>query len=147
MIKLILTLIMLFTFGTSTVSAEENTTNIDDRISELSEVKLDSRTSIIARIDKLSKAELKAIIENVNELTEPTEDDLAIKEAATIKLEEMKEERHLTVGVAIEVLVMIFTPLIMLFTGYTDKGPLPILIGVLLVVVILLLTMWWVQNW
>ena len=89
MIKLILTLIMVFTFGTTTVNAEENTTSIEDRISELSEVKLDSRSTIIARIDELSEDELKAIIENVNELTEPTEADLAIKEAASNELKEL----------------------------------------------------------
>lgn len=89
MIKLILTLIMVFTFGTTTVNAEENTTNIEDRISELAEVNLDRRESIIARIDELSEDELKAIVANVNELTEPTEDDLDIKEAATNKLKEL----------------------------------------------------------
>ena len=88
MIKLLLTLIMMFTFGTSIVNAEENTTSIKDRISELSETKPDSKSAIKAEVDKLSEDELKAIIENVNELTEPTEYDLAIKEAAAIKLEE-----------------------------------------------------------
>ena len=141
MIKLLLTLIMMFTFGTSIVNAEVNTTSIEDRISELAEIKPDRQSSIKAKVDELSKDELEKVIENVNELTELTEDDLAIKEAATIKLEEMKEERHLAVGVVIAVLVILFAPLIMLFTGYTDKGPLPILFGVLLVVVILLLTM------
>ena len=147
MIKLLLTLLMMFTFGTSIVNAEENTTSIEDRISELVEIKPDRQSSIKAKVDELSEDELEKVIENVNELTEQTEDDLAIKEAAISKLEEMKEERHLAVGVVIAVLVMLFTPLIMLFTGYTDKGSLPILFGVLLVVVILLLTMWWVQNW
>ena len=92
MIKLLLTLVMMFTFGfgTSIVNAEENTINIDARISELAEVKLDSRSAIIARIDELSEDELKAIIENVNELTEPTETDLAIKKAASNKLKALR---------------------------------------------------------
>ena len=90
MTKLLLTLIMMmFTFGTSFVSAEENTTNIEDRISELAVAKPDSELAIKAKVDELSEDELKAIIENVNELTEPTEYDLAIKKAATIKLREL----------------------------------------------------------
>lgn len=96
MIKLILTLIMLFTFGTSTVNAEENTTSIENRINELAEIKSDSESAIKAKIDELSEDELKAIIENVNELKEPTEEDLAIKEAATNKLEEMERELKTT---------------------------------------------------
>ena len=47
MIKLLLTLIMMFTFGTSAVNAEENTTNIEDRISELAEVKSEDSQSVI----------------------------------------------------------------------------------------------------
>ena len=82
MIKLLLTLLMLFIFGTSTVNAEENTTNIEDRISELDETKTASQSTIKTNIDELSEYEIETIIANVDELTEPTEEDLAIKEAA-----------------------------------------------------------------
>lgn len=97
MIKLLLTLIMMFTFGTSTVNAEENTTNIEDMISELAETKLDRQSTIKAKVDELSEDELKTMIANVNELTEPTEDNLAIKEAAISRLGEMEniEESYL----------------------------------------------------
>lgn len=90
--KLLLTLIMMFTFGTSIVNAEENTTSIEDRIDELVETKPASQSAIKTKVDKLSKAELKAVIENVDELTEPTEDDLIIKETAISKLKEMKSK-------------------------------------------------------
>ena len=89
MIKLLLTLLMMFAFGTSTVNAEENTTSIKDRISELTETSSDSESAIKAEVDELSEDELKAIIENVNEMTEPTEVDLAIKEAAISRIEEL----------------------------------------------------------
>lgn len=146
MIKILLTLIMIFTFGASTVNAEENTTNIEDRISELSEVKLDRRSSIIARIDELSEDELKAIVANVNELTEPTEDDLDIKEAATNKLEEMKsigELSPLTIGLGVLGLVLMFSSFIMLFTGYIDESTWTFIVGLILVMVVSLLTKWW----
>ena len=145
MIKLILTLIMVFTFGTTTVNAEENTTSIEDRISELSEVNLDRRESIIARIDELSEDELKAIIANVDEMKEPTEDDLDIKEAATNKLEEMEnvEVSTFTIVVFALGLVLIFSSLNMLLTGYTGESKLPFIVGMLLVMVMSLLTKWW----
>ena len=146
MIKLILTLIMVFTFGTTTVNAEENTTSIEDRISELSEVKLDRRESIIARIDELSEDELKAIVANVNEMTEPTEDDLDIKEAATNKLEEMKsigELSPLTIGLGVLGLLLMFSSFIMLFTGYIDESTWTFIVGLILVMVVSLLTKWW----
>ena len=82
MIKLILTLLMLFIFGTSTVNAEENTVGIEGRISELDETKTASQSAIKTNIDELSEDEIETIISNVDELTEPTEVDLAIKEAA-----------------------------------------------------------------
>ena len=113
MIKLLLTLLMLFTFGTSIVNAEENTTSIEDRISELAEVKLDSKSVIKAKVDELSEDELKAIIENVNELTEPTEEDLAIREAASIKL---LEENPL--DIVLGVLAFCFVLLIALLACY-----------------------------
>ena len=91
MIKLLLTLIMMFTFGISTVNAEENTTSIEDRIDELAETKTASQSTIKAKIDELSEDELKTVIANVNELAEQTGDDLDIKDAAISKLEEMKE--------------------------------------------------------
>ena len=90
MIKLLLTLLMMFTFGTSFVNAEENTASIKDRISELTEAESDNQSIINAEVNELSEDELKAIIANVDKLTEPTEEDLAIKETATIKLEEIK---------------------------------------------------------
>ena len=90
MIKLILTLIMMFTFGASTVNAEENTTSIEDRIIELAEIKSGSQSDIKTKIDELSEDELEKVIANVNELTDPTEDDLDIKEAAISKLDGMK---------------------------------------------------------
>ena len=113
MTKLLLTLILMFTFGTSLVSAEENTTNIDDRISELSETKPDSKSAIKDKVDELSEDELKAIIENVNELTEPTEEDLAIREAASIKL---LEENPL--DIVLGVLAFCFVLLIALLACY-----------------------------
>ena len=115
MIKLLLTLIMVFTFGISTVNAEENTTNIDDRISELTEAKPNSELAIKARIDKLSEDELKAIIENVDELTDPTEEDLAIKETAINKL---KEEELSPVIIGLSVLGFGFVLLIALLACY-----------------------------
>ena len=88
---------MMFTFGASTVNAEEDTMGIKDRISELAETKSDSQSIINAKVDELSEGELKTVIANVNELTEPTEEDLAIKEAAISKLEEMKRvEEYVT---------------------------------------------------
>ena len=117
MIKLLLTLIMMFTFGTSAVNAEENTPSIEDRISELAEVKLDRQSAIKAKVDELSEDELKAIIANVDELTEPTEEDLAIKEASSNKLEEMERE-HMTnlalLLLKIGVALLIFSALIVL---------------------------------
>lgn len=145
MIKLLLTLIMLFTFGTSTVNAEENTTNIEDRISELAEVKLDSKSVIKAKVDKLSEDELKAIIANVDELTEPTEDELDIKEAATNKLEEMEnvEVSPFTIVVFALGLLLMFSSFIMLFTGYIDESTWTFIVGLILVMVVSLLTKWW----
>ena len=90
MIKLLLTLIMIFTVGTSTVNAEEDATSIEDKISELAKTKSDNESTIKAKIDELSEEELKAVIVNVSKLEEKNLDDLAIKEAAISKLGEMK---------------------------------------------------------
>ena len=136
MTKLLLTLILMFTFGTSLVSAEENTTNIEDRISELAEAKPDSKSAIKAKVDELSEDELKAIIENVNELTEQTEDDLAIKEAAVSKLEEMKSvetSNLLALGIGVLGLISIFSALFMVLTGHIDKINVPLILGVVLI--------------
>ena len=111
MIKLLLTLIMVFTFGTSIVNAEENTTSIEDRISELAEIKPDSKSAIKAKVDELSEDELKAIIENVNALTEPTEYDLAIKEAVAIKLEE-ENPLEIWLPVLLFCLVLLLIPIL-----------------------------------
>lgn len=145
MIKLLLTLIMVFTFGTSTVNAEENTTNIENRISELAEAKPDNLSTINAKVDELSEDELKAIIENVNELKEPTEEDLAIKEAAISKLEE-EEVSPLTIVVFALGFGLIFSAFIMLFKGYIDESVLTFGVGILLVMVVSLLTKWWYSR-
>ena len=163
MIKLLLTLIMMFAFGTSTVNAEEDTTGIKDRISELAETKSDNQSIINAEVDELSEDELKTVIANVNELTEPTEDDLVIKEAAISKLEAMKKvEEYVTnadddsielttdsnvetsnplaIRLGVIGLILMSFALIMLFMGYSDESTLPFLVGMLLVVVMQLLT-------
>ena len=170
MIKLLLTLVMMFTFGTSTVNAEENTTNIEDRISELAEVKPDNQSAIKAKVNELSEDELKAIIANVDELTEPAEEDLAIKEAATIKLEEMKSiEENVTnaddssielttdsnvetpnilvIGISALGISLMLSALTLLFAGYRTESRLPLMLGVLLIVIMKLFVMWWVQSW
>lgn len=74
----------------------------EDRISELAETKTASRSTIKTKVDELSEDELKAIIANVDELTEPTEDDLVIKEPAVSAIlelagvEEMESEEYVT---------------------------------------------------
>lgn len=151
MIKLLLTLIMIFTVGTSTVSAEENTANIEDIISELAETKLDRQSTINAEVDKLSEDELKTVIANVNKLTEPTEDNLAIKEAAISKLEEMKSvetSNLLALGIGVLGLISIFSALFMVLKGHIDKIDVPLILGVVLIFIgLALLIRWWVQNW
>lgn len=110
MIKLLSTLIMMFSFGTSTVNVEEDTASIRDRISELAETKLDRQSIINAEVDELSEDELKTVITNVNELTEPTEDDLVIKEAVISKLGEMESDEKselLALGIGVLVLFLI----------------------------------------
>ena len=151
MIKLLLALIMMFAFGTSTVNAEEEATDIKDRISELAETKSASQSIINAEVDKLSEDELKTVIANVNDLTEPTEDDLAIEEAAISKLDEMnnvKELSPLAVGICTGVVLMFYSWFRGL-TGHSDKiMKATLVLGVLLIVVmVLLLTILWVQNW
>ena len=139
MIKLLLTLVMMFTFGTSTVNAAENTTNIEDRISELAEVKSDNQSIINARVDELSEDELKAIIANVDELTETAEEDLAIKEAATNKLEEMKRIEALNplrLGVVAIGLYLFCSLWEMLFKGYSDESIFPFIVAILLLMVL-----------
>ena len=151
MMKLLLALIMMFALGTSTVNAERNTASIEDRIDELAETKSDSQSTIKAKVDELSEDELKAIIANVNDLTEPTEDDLAIEEAAISKLDEMnnvKELSPLAVGICTGVVLMFYSWFRGL-TGHSDKiMKATLVLGVLLIVVmVLLLTILWVQNW
>ena len=136
MIKLLLTLIMIFTVGTSTVSAEENTANIEDIISELAETKLDRQSTINAEVDKLSEDELKTVIANLNKLTEPTEDNLAIKEAAISKLEKMKSvetSNLLALGTVVLGLISIFSALFMVLTGHIDFINVPLILGVVLI--------------
>ena len=138
MIKLLLIMIMMFTFGTSTVNAEENTASIEDIISELAETKLDRQSTIKAKVDELSEDELKTVITNVNELTEPSEDNLAIKEAAISKLEEMKSvetSNLLALGAGVLGLISIFSALFMTFTRYSDKITAPVILGVVLIFV------------
>lgn len=117
--KVLLTLVMLFTFGTSVVNAEEDTAVIEDRISELAETKSDSKSAINAKVDELSEDELKAIIANVDELTEQTEEDLAIKEASMNKLEEMEEAEVslLLIGIGVVGIVLVFSSWIMELLG------------------------------
>lgn len=149
MIKLILTLIMMFGFGTTTVNAEENTTRTEDRISELAEIKSDSQSTIIARIDELSEDELETIIANIDELTEPTEEDMAIKEVALSKLEEMESVEtsdFLSIGIGVVGLILMISALIMLFMGHREASRMPLIIGMLLLIVMQLLAKWWVQN-
>ena len=142
MIKLLLTLIMMFALGTSTVNAEEEATDIKDRISELAETKSASQSIINAEVDKLSEDELKTVIANVNDLTEPTEDDLAIEEAAISKLDEMnnvKELSPLAVGICTGVVLMFYSWFRGL-TGHSDKiMKATLVLGVLLIVVMVLL--------
>ena len=151
MIKLLLALIMMFAFGTSTVNAEENTTSIEDKISELAKTKSDNESVIKAKIDELSEDELKAVIVNVNKLEEKDLDDLAIEEAAISKLDEMnnvEELSPLAVGIGTGVVLMFYSWFRGL-TGHSDKiMKATLVLGVLLIVVIvLLLTILWVQNW
>ena len=139
MIKLLLALIMMFTFGTSTVNAEDDTAIIRDRVSELAETKSDNQSIINAEVDELSEDELKTVIANVNELTEPAEEDLAIKDAAINKLEEMKNVDNaddssieltidsnvetsdlLDIGMGLLGVFLMSFALIMLFMGYRD---------------------------
>ena len=108
--KLLLTLVMMFAFGTSTVNAEEDTTSTEDRISELAEINSVSQSTIKDKVDELSEDELETIIANVDELTEPTEEDLAIKEAAISKLEEMENVEELSplaIGIGFLALVLL----------------------------------------
>ena len=143
MIKLLL-LVMMFAFGTSTVNAEENTTRTEDRISELAEINSDSQSTIEDKVDVLSEDELETIISNVDELTEPTEEDLAIKEAAISKLEEIESvetSNTLTIGIGVVGLILIISALVMLFMGYSDQITSPlIIIGLVLTIVMQLLT-------
>lgn len=157
MIKLLLTLIMMFIFGTSTVNAEENTTSIEGRIDELAETSSDSQSAIKAKVDELSEDELETIIANVDELTEPTEDDLTIKEAAINKLEEMESAEEnvinaddstdsnvetsdlLVIGISVLGLALMFSALIMVFMGYHVESRLPLMLGMLLIIVMRLL--------
>ena len=119
MIKLLLTLVMMFGFGTSTVNAEENTTSIEDRIDELAETKTASQSTIEAKVDELSEDELKTVIANVNELTEPAEEDLAIKKAAINKLEEMKEAEVSPLAIGLGVLALV----LLLYTFIIGQRP------------------------
>ena len=149
MIKLLLALIMMFAFGTSTVNAEENTTSIEDKISELAKTKSDNESAIKAKIDELSEDELKAVIVNVNKLEEKNLDDLFIEEAAISKLREMKtiETYYLPLGLGVVGIILMLSALIMTFTGYNDESIMPLIIGMLLLIVMRLLAKWWVQNW
>ena len=140
MIKLLLAFIMMFAFGTSTVNAEENTAGIKDRVSELAKTKTDSQSIINAEVDELSEDELKTVIANVNELTEPAEEDLAIKKAAINKLEEMKSVEKpnlLAIGIGVLGVVLLFSGVIL--TGHSDESTLLFIVGILLVVAMLLL--------
>ena len=163
MIKLLLTLIMMFTFGTSTVNAEGDTTSIKDRISELAETKSDNQSIINAEVDGLSEDELKTVIANVNELTDPTEDDLVIKEVASSKLEEMKRVEEyatnadddsielttdsnvetsnpLALGIGFIGLILTAAALIMFLIGYPTQITSPlIIIGLMLIIAMNLL--------
>ena len=164
MIKLLLTLIMMFAFGTSTVNAEENTTSIEDRISELAETKTSSQSTIKTKVGELSENELEKVIENVNELAEQTEDDLAIKEAAISKLEEIKNiEENVTnardssielttdsnvetpnllvIGMSALGISLMLSALTLLFAGYRTESRLPLMLGVLLIVIMKLFAM------
>ena len=141
MIKLLLTLVMMFAFGTSTVNAEKNTTSIEDKIDELAETKTASQSTIEAKIDELSEDELKTVIANVNELTEQTGDDLAIKDAAISKLEGMKNN-PVAVGIGVVGLVLMFSAYFMVLTGYDGDITVPLVAGVTLIVVMLLLANW-----
>lgn len=143
MIKLLLTLIMMFTFGTSVVNAEINAADIKDRISELAEAKSDTQSIINAQVNELSEDELKAIIANVNELAEPAEEDLIIKEAANNKLQEMKsidELSPLTIGLGILGFGLMFSAFVMLFTGFSDESTLTFGAGLLLIMIVKLFT-------
>ena len=155
MIKILLTLIMVFTFGTTTVNAEENTTSIEDKISALAKTKSDSESTIKAKIDELSEDELKTVIANINEMTEQDVDDLAIKEAAISKLEEMKsveepvntdddyfitlsnihtaDYRDVLIGVL--GLFLMFYAFYVMFMGYKGSSIWTIIIGTLWVLV------------
>lgn len=159
MIKVLLTLIMVFTFGTSTVNAEENTTSIEDRISELAETKSDSQSIIKSKVNELSEDELKTVISNINELTEPTEDELVIKEATISKLEEMKivealnplnilKLNPLTIGMGFLVLGLMHSEWLMELTGYSDESKYPLIVGmgVLLIMIVNIFTKWWFSG-
>ena len=144
MIKLLLTLIMVFTFGTSIVNAEENTTNIEDRISELAEINSDSQSTVEDKVGELSENELETIIANVDELSEPTEEDLAIKEAAVSKLEEMKSVETpniLVIGIGALGISLMLSALTLLLAGYRTESRLPLMLGVLLIVIMKLFAM------
>ena len=123
MIKLLLALIMMFAFGTSTVNAEENPTNIEDKISELAKTKSDNESAIKAKIDELSEDELKAVIINVNKLEEKNLDDLTIEEAAISKLREMESvEKSDLVAFGISALgvLLVFFAWGMAIAGHSD---------------------------
>ena len=156
MMKLLLTLVMMFAFGTSTVSAEESGNRTEDRINELAEINSDSQSTIKDKVDELSEDELETIIANVDELTEPTEEDLAIKEAAVSAIlelagveetESVETSDYLPIGIGVLGLILMFSALIMLFMGYRDESRLPFLFGILSIIIMKLLAKWWVQNW
>ena len=147
MMKLLLTLVMMFAFGTSTVNAEEDTTSTEDRISELAEINSVSQSTIKDKVDELSEDELETIIANVDELTEPTEDDLAIKEAAISKLElagveeteSVETSDLLPLGIGVVGLILMLSALIMLFMGHRDASRMPLIAGMIMVIVMQLL--------
>ena len=149
MIKLLL-LVMMFAFGTSTVNAEENTTSIEDKISELAKTRSDNESAIKAKIDELSEDELTAVIVNVNNLEEKNLDDLFIEEAAISKLREIKTVETsdlVAVGIGVIGVVLMFFAWGMGIAGHS-KVKVPLVLGMLLILVmVLLLTILWVKNW
>ena len=145
MIKLLLTLIMIFTVGTSTVNAEEDATSIEDKISELAKTKSDNESTIKAKIDELSEDELKAVIVNVNKLEEKNLDDLFIEEAAISKLREMKTVETsdlVALGIGGLGVILLLSAFIMTLTGYNDESTVPLILGVLLIIAMVLLAIW-----
>ena len=154
MMKLLLTLVMMLAFGTSTVNAEENTTSIEDKISELAKTRSDNESTIKAKIDELSEEELKAVIVNVSKLEEKNLDDLAIEEAAISKLDEMNSVKKIdlvAVGIGTLGVVLMFYSWFRGLTGHSDKiMKTTLVLGVLLFIVMItmvFLIRLWVQNW